>query len=320
MDRSKTISVLRRITESDVSAFSFHYNEFGNSTPPTPINSIHSLVVLNNSNGHIPSHYNVKRGQIRFVYRSEFEEHVIDIDLKEKERIEDISDISLDKFTAIPDLHVLCSKSFYRFMTRSDFVQLLGKAFRKYKIEWVLDNHVENMPWQILRVLGLVFKMREFSCKYSDFGYDTILVRVLADSAYYHHDKPKMFDLYAGARSYCFGRVGCFISCLEDDHKRFPEGETALGKIFDYFYESRRFVCLNFDNMPFNMNLPYASALESIPFSGRRMRENPFFGSIIEEKRWPLVEPFSSDCFLLTASELSPTQKTAAIEILKYPV
>jgi hypothetical protein len=96
---------------------------------------------------------------------------------------------------------------------------------------------IEHKNWIQSFYLGLIFDKKLFSQKDSDFGSDHTQLYVCANSLYFGFNKNKVFSFVVRPSE-------------EYGDTLYKRMRVFASELFDYYYDNKEFILLNFDEMP----------------------------------------------------------------------
>lgn len=160
------------------------------------------------------------------------------------------------------DLELFDLENYYKLFNKRDFIN-----------QSVFDG-LANEYWKQNFFLGLVFECKIFCKSESDFGSDNFQEYCYANSSYFGFKKNKVFSYMIVPSDY------------GEDYK----GIKFLNEIFEYFYDGKEFVLMNFDNMP-------------MKFLGKIFYENR--GHSLNDKIYQLPEDFLDKTYILSNQMLN---------------
>ena len=158
-----------------------------------------------------------KKYEIYFNRKPEIYHHIFPCILNEEE---------IARFL---DLNTFDLKNYYKFYTKEDFIkhnfekEILEK--RRYG-----EPYTHIFETKVVYKYGLILKERYFHRRYSDFGYENYTTQVMCDHAYFS-DKPNRFNKLITPRDVT------------------PDPIEFWSHIYSYFFNDKRFILVNYDDM-----------------------------------------------------------------------
>jgi hypothetical protein len=160
----------------------------------------------------------------------EFEVYILDNYSNYEREYEELFLIhSKDVETLADVVNKIDEKYCYRWINEEIFINL--NKNEKFK-------QSNNSLWTEKRIFGVVVREFEFSQKCSDFGSDNSHIVAFGDSEYQCLSKPPQ-DVWWTPRG------------VDGNHKTYEDYYHMATNLYDYFYESKKYLLVNFDEVPY---------------------------------------------------------------------
>lgn len=189
--------------------------------------------------------------------------------LDDYKKITDYMKINLEQEGITENEKILYDKINIQGIDKERYYKLFNLKDFKYNF-WrtFLPRKIDYYTWSLEEFYGLFKKQKCFNKSYSDFGSDYLNTFILADSKYIY-SKPKVFNIVHDP-------AGSFS----------PRADEFLEEVYDYFYDGKKYICINFDSIPmvkycsiFKENRKVVPADKIYPFPLELIKETFFISS-----------------------------------------
>jgi hypothetical protein len=153
--------------------------------------------------------------------------------------------------------------NYYKIITETDFIRHFREIF--------FFGNDDYYCWRKKQFYGLYLDQKDFNKKQSDFGSLNTQTYLYANSLYLGFKKDKIFSLKFNPNDYSSTEI--------------PAIEKLGKELFEYFYDGKEFILINFDDMELDRH-------SRIFFENRRQ--------LINDKKFILPKEFQNNTFILS--------------------